>query len=90
MFDQDHGNVLSCFNLIFGRLRIYITAIPEWTPHTKTIRKYQVQNKTHGESMFKCNQNFFNEIKDLKLYGAVRNKAYFRRKYKLYLLNKGK
>ncbi len=31
-----------------------------------------------------------NEIKDLKLYGASKNKMYFRRKYKLHLLEKNK
>ena len=47
--------------------------------------------KTHGKSMFKFKgPKVLNEIKDLKLYGVSKNKLYFRRKYKLYLLEKNK
>ena len=57
----------------------------------KLSENVKFKTKTHGKSMFKFKgTKILNELKDLKFYGASKNKSYFRRKYKLYLLIKNK
>ena len=89
MFDQDHGNLPSCFKTYFRKVEDIHSHNTRMASSHKLSENIKFNTKSHGKSMFKFKgPKILNEIKDLKLYGASKNKSYFRRKYKSYLLEK--
>ena len=89
MFDQDNGNHPNCLSTYFRKVEVIHSHNTRMASSHKLSENIKFKTKTHGKSMFKFKgPKILNEIKDLKLYGAAKNKAYFRRKYKLYLLDK--
>ena len=88
-YDQDHGNLPCCFNAYFKKVEDIHQHSTRMASSHKLSENLKFKTETHGKSMFKFRgAKILNEIKDLKLYGEAKNKAYFRRKYKLYLLDK--
>ena len=89
MYDQDHGNLPSCFNTYFRKVEdIHIHNTRMASSH-KLSENVKFKTKKRGKSMFKFKgPKILNELKDLNLYGDSKNKSYFSRKYKLYLLKK--
>ena len=89
MFDQDHGNLPSCFNTYFRKVEDVHNHRTRMASSHKLSENVKFKTKTHEKSMFKFKgPKILNELKDLKLYEVSKNKSYFKRKYKLYLLKK--
>ena len=89
MYDQDHGNLPSSFSKYFRQVKDIHSHNTRMVSSNKLSENVKFHTKTHGKAMFKFKgPRILNEIKDLKFYGESKNKYYFRRKYKLYLLDK--
>ena len=84
MYDQNHGNLPSCFNTYFRKVEDIHCHNTRMASSHKLSENVKFKTKTHGNSMFKFKgPKILNKLNDLNFYGASKNKSYFRRKYKI-------
>lgn len=81
MWDQDHGNLPSCFDTYFKQVREVHQLGTRMIGKNKLYECLKYNTKTYGQKMFRIQgPKVLNRLKNLKFYKEAKTKFYFRKK----------
>ena len=88
MWDQDHGNLPSCFDTYFKVVRDVHQHGTRMRENNKLYECLKYNTKTYGKKLFKIQgPKVLNKLKTLSFYQESKTKFYFRKKYKMHLVD---